>query len=388
MKTKRIQIFRAGKHTTSTGQEIEFSDADVSALASSYDPVVGHAPAVVGHPRQDSPAYGWVAALSVSDGHLVAELDQVNPEFAEAVRAGAYKHVSAAFYAPNSKANPKPGAYYLRHVGFLGATPPAIKGLAPVEFAEGTPDVEIQIEFSEAGEGARGDDGISNPLPVKSGALDPDRTSSATDAGAAADSSAAPPIAPASEPSPAPASADVPTDQPTGQSEVPAAAEAEADSADKTAPAGTKDDSIASKLAELAAREAELKAREKALIEAEQAARRADATAFAEQMVSQGRVLPRDSHAFVELLLAIPPGPIEFAEGDKIRSLDAGAWLRAIISQSRPLVEFGELAAGDLPKPSSAQLEARIPAIIAEHAARGEPINHMRAAAIAAQEMT
>jgi len=40
-----------------------------------------------------------------------------------------------------------PGVYYLRHVGFLGAQPPAVKGLRPIELAEGEPGV---IHFSEA----------------------------------------------------------------------------------------------------------------------------------------------------------------------------------------------------------------------------------------------
>ncbi|MFS2072756.1 hypothetical protein ACEN9D_28795 [Pseudomonas sp. CT11-2] len=42
-----------------------------------------------------------------------------------------------------------PGVYYLRHVGFLGAQPPAVKGLRPIELAEGEPGV---IEFSEDGQ--------------------------------------------------------------------------------------------------------------------------------------------------------------------------------------------------------------------------------------------
>lgn len=33
--------------------------------------------------------------------------------------------------------NPKPDTYHLRHVGLLGAEPPAVKGLRPVEFAGG-----------------------------------------------------------------------------------------------------------------------------------------------------------------------------------------------------------------------------------------------------------
>lgn len=41
-----------------------------------------------------------------------------------------------------------PGVYYLRHVGFLGAQPPAVKGLRSIELAEAEPGV---IEFSESG---------------------------------------------------------------------------------------------------------------------------------------------------------------------------------------------------------------------------------------------
>lgn len=50
---------------------------------------------------------------------------------------------------PYGPANPKPGAYYLRHVGFLGAQPPAVKGLAPVEFAESPEDDLLLVEFAD-----------------------------------------------------------------------------------------------------------------------------------------------------------------------------------------------------------------------------------------------
>ncbi|MFV2030801.1 2-oxoacid:acceptor oxidoreductase, partial [Neisseria sp. S1] len=61
------------------------------------------------------------------------------------VKAGRYKKVSASFYPPGSPSNPVPGKWYVRHVGFLGAHPPAVKGLAPINFADG----EQFIEFSE-----------------------------------------------------------------------------------------------------------------------------------------------------------------------------------------------------------------------------------------------
>ena len=43
-----------------------------------------------------------------------------------------------------------PGKWYLRHVGFLGAAAPAVKGLKPVEFADdGGGVVFADLEFAE-----------------------------------------------------------------------------------------------------------------------------------------------------------------------------------------------------------------------------------------------
>jgi hypothetical protein len=142
-----IEIFRPGRHTAMDGRQIAFSESDLAAAAAAYDPALHEAPIVVGHPRTDAPAYGWVEGLATGKGGgLEAMPRQVDPAFAELVRAGRFKHVSASFYLPDSPANPKPGAYYLRHVGFLGAQPPAVKGLRPAEFAE----AEGVVEYSDA----------------------------------------------------------------------------------------------------------------------------------------------------------------------------------------------------------------------------------------------
>ncbi len=178
---KRIKIFKSGTQTTAAGQTIEFSDADLIACAAAYDPATSEAPIVIGHPKTDDPAFGWIARLIAEDGALFADLDRVNPAFAEAVNGGAYRHVSAAFYGPQNPANPKSGVYYLRHVGFLGATPPAVKGLGAVEFAAGEADVVAEIDFAESETEARGDGGACSSSPAQSGALDPDRTSPAAE---------------------------------------------------------------------------------------------------------------------------------------------------------------------------------------------------------------
>lgn len=143
-----IHIFRVGSHTAMQGQTIAFGEADLAASAAAYDPAKHEAPIVVGHPKADAPAFGWVQSLTADAGGLNAMPRQVDPAFAEAVAAGRYKKVSASFYQPDSPHNPVPGVYYLRHVGFLGAQPPAVKGLNPVQFADDGGDC-VSFEFAE-----------------------------------------------------------------------------------------------------------------------------------------------------------------------------------------------------------------------------------------------
>ena len=145
---KPIHIFRAGRHTSAGGTTLDFSDEALRASAAAYDPAVHEAPIVVGHPSDNAPAYGWVSGLIFDEGAgLQAEPTQVEAQFAEMVADGRFKKVSASFYTPESASNPAPGVYYLRHVGFLGAQPPAVKGLKPVAFAE---DDEGVVEFADA----------------------------------------------------------------------------------------------------------------------------------------------------------------------------------------------------------------------------------------------
>ncbi len=142
---KPFEIFRSGTHTDSRGRPFTFSDEDLTAIAEKYDPALSHAPIVVGHPKEDAPAYGWVKSVRFSDGRLVVETEDLESEFSDLVKAGRFRTRSASFFPPEHPNNPTPGQYYLRHVGFLGAAAPAVKGLKPVEFA-GDDDA---IEFNE-----------------------------------------------------------------------------------------------------------------------------------------------------------------------------------------------------------------------------------------------
>jgi hypothetical protein len=133
---QEIEIFAAGTHTSSNGVTVTLTEPDLDAIASSYDPNLFDAPAVVGHPRDNSPAYAWVESVRRVGDKLVAKLKDWDANFQEAVKNKRYKKISASFYSPDSPSNPKPGSYYLRHVGFLGGMAPAVKGLKSVAFGE------------------------------------------------------------------------------------------------------------------------------------------------------------------------------------------------------------------------------------------------------------
>lgn len=142
-----IVIFRAGSQTDNTGNALNFTLADVQAMAACYDPARHEAPLTLGHPGDDKPAYGWVKSLqAMPDGRLMMLADQLDPVFAEGVKAGRFKKRSACFYPPNHPGNPAPGNWYLRHVAWLGAQPPAVKGLADASF--GTPSSDGAISFA------------------------------------------------------------------------------------------------------------------------------------------------------------------------------------------------------------------------------------------------
>ncbi|MGE4402841.1 MAG: hypothetical protein AB7F61_14295 [Desulfobulbus sp.] len=123
--TDWMEVFRAGRHVAASGAERDWSVADLQQMADGYNPQKHEAPIVVGHPRDNDPAFGWVKALKVDGDKLLALPDQVAPEFTELVKAGRYKKRSISIYPDGT----------LRHVGFLGAQPPAVKGLKDIEFA-------------------------------------------------------------------------------------------------------------------------------------------------------------------------------------------------------------------------------------------------------------
>lgn len=135
-----VEIFRGGKQTDSAGKQHD-GDALIEKAVAGFNPKRHEPPVVLGHPADNAPAYGWVESLKADarDGvkTLYAKFRGVVPEFENMVKMERYKKRSASFYPDGS----------LRHVGWLGAMPPAVKGLADVAFSEA--DQASNFDFEE-----------------------------------------------------------------------------------------------------------------------------------------------------------------------------------------------------------------------------------------------
>jgi len=134
---KPFRIFRPGKHTASCGTQVEFTKEDLAKAVAGYAPSNYASPLVIGHPKVEDRAYGQVEKLSMDDdGAVWAHPAHVEPRFGDLVATKAFPNRSASWYMPDHPNNPTPGALYLKHIGFLGAAAPALKGLGDIEFAD------------------------------------------------------------------------------------------------------------------------------------------------------------------------------------------------------------------------------------------------------------
>jgi len=124
-----VPIFRGGKQIDSQGREHD-GNALIDKAVAKFNAAVHEPPACIGHPADNAPAFGWVEGLRTAQGDkgklLLAKFKQVEPNFAGMVQQGLFKKRSAAFYPDGT----------LRHVAFLGAAPPAVKGLPDMAFSE------------------------------------------------------------------------------------------------------------------------------------------------------------------------------------------------------------------------------------------------------------
>lgn len=326
-----IEVFRAGTHTDSAGRQRTWTEEDLQKIAESYDPEYHEAPVVVGHPKDNAPAYGWVESLKVEGGKLLAKFKQVAEEFADAVKAGRFKKRSISLY-PNMT---------LRHVGFLGAQPPAVKGLADIKF-EGGEDAVV-IEF---GDGDFADTMLARMLAslaqrLREYLIDQHdlETADRIIPEYLTDADYWPVPAPAGE-----------VDNPiTSMSEGDVMPKANEPKDTKQPAAKPSDHAEQGAADERTSRLEQHLNRLSQQLEAERAARRRDEIAsFADGLVSEGRLTPAQRAVAVELMAALDHAePIQFGEGDAAEEKPAAEAFREFLAGLPKQVEFKEVATRD-----------------------------------------
>lgn len=365
---KPFEIFRTGRHTSVQGTSLAFAEGDLAAMVAGYDPAIHHAPIVIGHPKQDAPAYGWVDGLDISGDRLVARPGSVDAAFAELVKDGKFRKVSAAFYPPSAANNPTPGAYYLRHVGFLGAAPPAVKGLKAVEFADG--DDIVTLEFADwpllqtAGLISRLFRGLRDHIIAQSGVEQADRTLPAYDIDELGRISA--------EAAKSPDVVDEPSTQVFAEPATPDIEDI------------AMTDKAAADAVELERRAAVLESREAAFSERERTRRADEDRAFVGSVVTAGRLPKGLEDVAVALFADLGEDVISFADGDDTREMAPREAMRELLSSLPVPVITGEIAkgaAGSVDFSDPIQIAEAITSEIRAAEARGETLSAADAAA-------
>lgn len=325
--TARIEVFRPGTFTPMQGAALSYSAADLRAIADAYDFATSPVPIVVGHPTADAPAYGWVQSFEfdAAKDRLFANVGDIDPAFSDAVKAGRYKKVSMCFFAPNAAANPVPGTWYPKHLGFLGGAAPSVSGLKNVAFAEDAEAVTFTAAFGERGfeETASIFRLIREFMIEKFGMEDADKALPGYRIEWLGEMEVQRPDA-----SPAPGFAAPATI-------FPKAAPPKPEESAVTQP----DPAFALREADLSSREAALQARETEIAQSENAA-------FAEGLVTEGRLLPVLKDRLLAVLNELHGhAAVSFAAGDA--PLTASAALRAIFAEQPKIVNFGAVVMSD-----------------------------------------
>lgn len=144
MAKKKIPFLKPGTFTAQNGETLKVDESDLDLIVEATKKrnyQNNQLPIVIGHPKTDDPAFGWVnKADIVREGdvlYAVADESNLVPEFVEWVKKKLYKTISPAIR----------GDLSIKHIGFLGAKAPAITGLPALEFNEN--DEEFVCEFAE-----------------------------------------------------------------------------------------------------------------------------------------------------------------------------------------------------------------------------------------------
>lgn len=326
MEEKWIEVFKAGAWTDSAGRTRTWTQEDIERIYQAS--VDKDFPAVIGHPKDNSPAWGWKGGIKKEVGSIWVRFKDLVPEFVEMVNKKMFPNRSVAL-------NPD---YSIRHVGFLGAVAPAVKGLAPIALAAEEP--LAVIEFSDHADRIRAVGGIFGRLREwiieKFGAEAADKAVPGFEIDYLKTAMPEEESKPSTYSHPSQGEKEEAmtiTEEELSQKLREQEAQFSAKIASIEEARKKKEEELAKKEAEIAAKEADLK--------------RKEISNFCEGLKREGKFLPAWEKmgivAFMESLDA-QPTEIEFSEGKKETP---GAFFRRFLSEMPKRVEFEEIATTD-----------------------------------------
>jgi hypothetical protein len=150
--SKWIPIFKVGKWKGTS-----FSLNDLKHIATNFFKFKNKVtPALkLGHGGESGqPAAGWVTSLKVVGDLLMAKFGQVPSKINKLVRDGEYKRISAEVYK-DLEIDGKKYGLALAGVALLGADPPAVKDLPPLESLYNNNTALYLLTYDESGEIAK-----------------------------------------------------------------------------------------------------------------------------------------------------------------------------------------------------------------------------------------
>lgn len=142
-----IELFRAGDY----GPKGEYTEDDISKMAENFEEN-DKVPIVIGHPKDNDPAWGWLDKMAAAGDILLARVGELHNDMFEAINySGLFKNRSVRIADTGS--GPK-----IMHLGMLGGTLPEVSGLAPLTFSNDDEykdfSEDIPATEAEAGESA------------------------------------------------------------------------------------------------------------------------------------------------------------------------------------------------------------------------------------------
>lgn len=127
-----IDLLKVTKAIDSTGVERDLTPELLQAIVTNFNAARIEAPITIGHPKKGDPAYGWIPALRLEGNTLQMLTEDTDDEFENMIRMGRFKTRSAGILTDH----PTLKTPTIDHVAFLGAEPPAVKGLRNIQFTE------------------------------------------------------------------------------------------------------------------------------------------------------------------------------------------------------------------------------------------------------------